>query len=116
MNKLPDVAKETESPGARGMSCVLFCSDDENGRILCLPDHTPENWKNQLRGLNETIENYTLTQAERDAIQAEKMKAMMEMMAKMKEEGKEMPTMGWAVPEGAEAFGQARKDLDWIKR
>ena len=35
MNKLPDVAKETESPGARGMSCVLFCSDDENGRILC---------------------------------------------------------------------------------
>ena len=33
-----------------------------------------------------------------------------------KAEGKEMPTMGWAVPEGGEAFGQARKDLDWIKR
>jgi len=41
---------------------------------------------------------------------------MMEMMAKMKEEGKEMPTMGWGVPEVAEPFGQARKDLDWIKR
>ena len=89
----------------------------ENERIICLPDHTPENWKNQLRGLNETIENYTLTKAERDEIAAARMKAMMEMMAKMKEEGHEAPPMmGWAVPEGAEAFGQARKDLDWIKR
>ena len=89
----------------------------ENERIICLPDHNPENWKNQLRGLNETIENYTLTQAERDAIAAERMKAMMEMMAKMKEEGHEAPPMmGWEVPEGAEPFGQARKDLDWIKR
>ena len=24
------------------------------------------------------------------------------------------PTMGWAVPEGAEPFGKARDDLDWI--
>ena len=88
----------------------------ETGRIIAMPDPDPTKWKAQLRGSNETIENYTLTEAEREAIQAEKMKAMMEMMAKMKEEGKEMPTMGWAVPEGGEAFGQARKDLDWIKR
>ena len=88
----------------------------ENGRIIALPDHNPDQWKNQLRGLNETIENYTLTKAERDEIAAERRKAMMEMMEKMKAEGKEMPTMGWAVPEGGEAFGQARKDLDWIKR
>lgn len=88
----------------------------ETGRIIAMPNPDPSTWAPQLRGLNETIENYTLTQAERDAIQAEKMKAMQEMMEKMKAEGKEVPQMGWAVPEGAEAFGQARKDLDWIKR
>ena len=88
----------------------------ENGRIIAMPDPDPTTWAPQLRGLNETIENYTLTKAERDAIQAEKMKAMMERIEKMKAEGKEMPTMGWGVPEGAEAFGQARKDLEWIKR
>ena len=88
----------------------------ENGRIIALPDPDPTKWKDQLRGNNETIENYTLTEEERNAIQAEKMKAMMEMFAKMKEEGKEMPQMGWGLPEGAEPFGQARKDLDWIKR
>ncbi len=88
----------------------------ENGRIIVLPDHTPDQRAAQLRGLNETIENYTLTQAERDAIAAEKAKAMQEMFEKMKAEGKEMPEFGWAVPEGAEAFGQARKDLEWIKR
>ncbi len=87
----------------------------ENGRIIAMPDPDPTKWAAQLRQQNETIESYTLTQDERDAMQAEKMKAMMEMMAKMKEEGKEAPMM-WAVPEGAEAFGQARKDLDWIKR
>ena len=83
----------------------------ENERIICLPDHNPENWKNQLRGLNETIENYTLTKAERDEIAAAKLKAMMEATGKA-------PAGGpmWAVPEGAEAFGQARKDLEWIKR
>lgn len=88
----------------------------ETGRIIAMPNPDPSTWAPQLRGLNETIENYTLTQAERDAIQAEKMKAMQEMMEKMKAEGKEPPAMGWAVPEGGEAFGQARKDLDWIKR
>ena len=85
----------------------------ENGRIIAMPDPDPTTWAAQLRGLNETIENYTLTKAERDAIQEEKMKKMMEEMAK--NPPKDGPMM-WAVPEGAEAFGQARKDLDWIKR
>ena len=84
----------------------------ENGRIIAMPDPDPTKWKDQLRGFNETIENYTLTQAERDAIAEEQMKAR---MAAMKDAPKEGPLM-WAVPEGAEAFGQARKDLDWIKR
>jgi hypothetical protein len=41
------------------------------------------------------------------------MKAMMEAM---KDAPKGEGPMMWAVPEGAEAFGQARKDLEWIKR
>ena len=83
----------------------------ENGRIIAMPDPDPTKWKDQLRGFNETIENYTLTKAERDEIAAAKLKAMMEATGKA-------PAGGpmWAVPEGAEAFGQARKDLEWIKR
>ena len=87
----------------------------ENGRILVLPDHTPELRAAQLRGLNETIENYTLTRAERDAIAAKRAEEMRKMMEKMAEEnGGKAPVFGWAVPEGAERFGQARHDLDWI--
>ena len=85
----------------------------ETGRIIAMPDPDPTKWKDQLRGFNETIENYTLTKAERDAIQEAKMKAMMEAMKDAPPQ--EGPLM-WAVPEGAEAFGQARKDLVWIKR
>ncbi len=88
----------------------------ENERIIVLPDHTPELRAQQLRGLNETIENYTLTGAERDAIaakRAEEMRKMFEEMAK-NSDGKAPPAMGWAVPEGAEPFGMARDDLDWI--
>ena len=83
----------------------------ENERIIAMPDPDPTKWKDQLRGFNETIENYTLTKAERDEIAAAKLKAMMEATGKA-------PAGGpmWAVPEGAEAFGQARKDLEWIKR
>ena len=92
----------------------------ENDRILVLPDHTPDQRAAQLRGLHETIESYTKTGEERAAMAAaraaEMKKQMEEMMAKAKAEGKEVeiPQFGWAVPEGAERFGQARHDLDWI--
>ena len=82
----------------------------ESNRIICLPDHHPETWAEQLRGLDTVIEEYTLPGEERERRNAERMKAMFE---KMKEQG-EGPIM-WEVPEGAEAFGQARKDLDWIE-
>ena len=91
----------------------------ENNRIIVLPDHDPDGRAAKLRAQNETIEDYTLTQEQRDAKAAkkaeERAKRMAEMMEKMKAEGKEPPKMGgWGVPEGAERFGQARKDLDWV--
>ena len=89
----------------------------ENERIIVLPDHHPETWKQQLRGYNETIENYTLTGAERDELaakRAEEMRKMFEKLAKERGEDGPPPMMGWAVPEGAEPFGKARDDLDWI--
>ena len=85
----------------------------ESNRIICLPDHHPENWANQLRGLNAQIEEYTLPGAEREKLAAERMAKMMEMMKAQGGDNKG-PSM-WAVPEGAEPFGQARKDLDWIE-
>ena len=46
---------------------------------------------------------------------AKRMEEMMKKFAEMNKDGDAAPPpMGWAVPEGAEAFGQARKDLDWI--
>ena len=89
----------------------------ENERIIVLPDHTPELRAQQLRGLNETIEDYTLTGAERAAKAAKRAEEMQKMFAEMAKnsDGKEAPpVMGWAVPEGAEPFGMARDDLDWI--
>ena len=89
----------------------------ENERIIVLPDHTPELRAQQLRGLNETIEDYTLTGAERAAKAAKRAEEMQKMFAEMAKnsDGKEAPPMmGWAVPEGAEPFGMARDDLDWI--
>ncbi len=38
MNELLDAVKDTEVPKVRGMNCVLFCSDDEEGRILCFSE------------------------------------------------------------------------------
>ncbi len=89
----------------------------ENERIIVLPDHTPELRAQQLRSLNETIEDYTLTGAERAAKaakRAEEMRKMFEEMAKNSDGKEAPPVMGWAVPEGAEPFGMARDDLDWI--
>ncbi|MDR0935284.1 MAG: SDR family NAD(P)-dependent oxidoreductase [Oscillospiraceae bacterium] len=85
----------------------------EQERIICLPDHNPENWANQLRGNNATIEDYTLPRKEREAKAAERMAEMMKNFAPREgEDGP--PVMGWAVPEGAEAFGQGRKDIEWL--
>ena len=82
----------------------------ESNRIICLPDHHPENWAAQLRGLNEQIEEYTLPGEEREKLAAARMEKMREAMKNQKDG----PAM-WKVPEGAEPFGHARKDLDWIE-
>ena len=79
----------------------------ENQRVIVLPDHNPDGRAAELRRLNEVIEDYTLTRAERDAKAAKRREEMM----------KNMPKDGpatWTVPEGAEPFGKARKDLEWI--
>ena len=89
----------------------------ENERIIVLPDHDPDGRPAKLRAQNETIENYCLTRAERDAIaakKAEERRKMFEEMAK-KNAGKPMPRPSWGSSEpGAEMFGKARDDLDWI--
>ena len=75
----------------------------ESGRIIALPDHNPDEWASQLRRHNEVIEEYTLTAEDRQK--------------KMEERMKNAPAparAGWTVPEGAEPFGGARKDLDYI--
>lgn len=74
----------------------------ENGRVIVMPDRNPEGWAAQLRGFHQIIEDYTLTRAEREAKAAEKTGEMAS------------PPPMWEVPEGAEPFGKARKDLDWI--
>ncbi len=92
----------------------------ENNRIIVLPDHnTGEQRAQQLRGLNETIEDYCLTGAERDEKAAARMAEMMKRFAPPPTadgDGKKAPPPPpmWGVPEGGEAFGKARKDLDWV--
>jgi NAD(P)-dependent dehydrogenase (short-subunit alcohol dehydrogenase family) len=79
----------------------------ENQRVIVLPDHNPDGRAEELRRLNEVIEDYTLTRAQRDAKAAKRREEMMKNMPKG-------GPMMWEVPEGAEAFGKARKDLEWI--
>ena len=86
----------------------------ENQRVICLPDHNPDGRAAQLRSLNETIENYTLTRAQRDEIAAKRRAEMMKAMEEARKSGKEPPMPMWATPEDAEPFGKARDDLDWI--
>ena len=86
----------------------------ENERIIVLPDHHPETWPQQLRRNNEIIENYTLTGAERAALAANQAEEMRKQMENAGEDGERQLPPGWEVPEGAEAFGHARHDLDWI--
>ncbi|MDR3148975.1 MAG: SDR family NAD(P)-dependent oxidoreductase [Oscillospiraceae bacterium] len=85
----------------------------ENERIIVLPDHnTGEQRAAQLRGLNEQIEAYCLTGEERAAKMAELMKNFRPMPAGDDQDAP--PPMMWTVPEGAEAFGQGRKDIEWL--
>jgi NAD(P)-dependent dehydrogenase (short-subunit alcohol dehydrogenase family) len=88
----------------------------ENGRIIVLPDHnTGEQRAQQLRGLNGQIEDYCLTAPEREAKAAARMAEMMKNMAPPSSDGKAAPPPPmWGVPEGGEAFGKAKKDLDWV--
>ncbi len=85
----------------------------ENERIIVLPDHNPEGRAAELRGFHEVIEDYTLTQAEREAKAARRMEEMQKSFSDDDKGKMSQPPM-WEVPEGAEAFGKARKDLDWI--
>ena len=81
----------------------------ENGRVIVLPSHDHENWATMLRGNHAVIEDYTLVKEERQKKAEERMAEMMKNMPKDGPRGG-----GWEVPEGAEAFGSARKDLDYI--
>lgn len=90
----------------------------ENGRIIALPSKDTASWAGQLRMQHESIEDYTLTAAEREKKAAERMAEMMKRFAPPpgSEEGKDAPPPPpmWGVPEGGEAFGKARQDLDWV--
>ena len=92
----------------------------ENERVIVLPDRHPETWIAQMRRNDEVIESYTMTRADRDEwnrkrneARRKEMEAMFADAGDEKEGGRRMPK-GWEVPEGAEAFGHARHDLDWI--
>ena len=92
----------------------------ENERVIVLPDRHPETWIQQMRRNDEVIESYTMTRADRDEwnrkrneARRKEMEAMMGGSGDEKEGGRRLPK-GWEVPEGAEAFGHARHDLDWI--
>lgn len=78
----------------------------EKGRILVMPFGPPEDWLRILRTNHEMIEDFILTAEERDIRTKELMEERM----------RNGPPVGgsWEVPEGAEPFGGARKDLDYI--
>ena len=77
----------------------------ETGRIIVLPNREPEISIDMVHGNHEIIENYLRTADERKKIAEE-------MMAKRK--FTDAPPPGFDLPEGAEAFGSARNDLDYI--
>ena len=91
----------------------------ENGRVIVLPDHHPENWPQQLRSYSIQEEALCLTAAERKAAaekQAEERRKMFEEMMKNapKDGPAPAPRPMWGTPEGGEVFGKAREDLDWV--
>ena len=77
----------------------------ENGRVIVLPNRDPDISIEMVHGNHEIIENYLKTADERKAIAEE-------MMAKRK--FTDAPPPGFDLPEGAEAFGSARGDLDYV--
>ena len=92
----------------------------ENERVIVLPDRHPETWIQQMRRNDEVIESYTMTRADRDEWSRKRNEAFRKEMEAMfadagdDQEGRPRMPKGWEVPEGAEAFGHARHDLDWI--
>ena len=86
----------------------------ENQRVICLPDHDPDGRAAKLRDLDITIENYTLTRAQRDEIAAKRREEMMKAMEEARKSGKEPGMAMWPTAEDSEPFGKARDDLDWI--
>jgi NAD(P)-dependent dehydrogenase (short-subunit alcohol dehydrogenase family) len=79
----------------------------ENQRVIALPDHDYDNHAATLLAMLEGIADLALTRELRHAKTAER-------MAKQVKNPDKHGPQKWEVPEGAEPFGQARKDLDWI--
>lgn len=79
----------------------------ENERVIALPDRDYDNHAAALHAMLESIADLTLTREQRD-------KKIAERMAKQVANPDKHGPQKWEVPEGAEPFGQARKDLDWI--
>jgi NAD(P)-dependent dehydrogenase (short-subunit alcohol dehydrogenase family) len=102
--------KHLRSVHATGIDPVelaeIFKEAIESGRIIVLPNHDPADSVRTLQENNEIVEDYALTAEER------KVKTEARMAERMRNMPKGLP--GWEIPEGAEAFGGARKDLDYI--
>ena len=83
----------------------------ENGRIIVLPDHNPDGRAAMIRSQNEVIEAYTFTAEKRAIFEEERRKAFAP--PPVDDESGPPPSM-WGIPEGGEAFGRARADLDFV--
>jgi len=79
----------------------------ENQRVIALPDHDYDNHAATLHAMFEGIADLALTRELRQVKAAER-------AAKQVKNPDKHGPQKWEVPEGAEPFGQARKDLDWI--
>ncbi len=81
----------------------------ENERVIAWPDRDYDNHAATLSAIFESIADLALTRELRGIKAAER-------MAKQAENPDKHGPQKWEVPEGAEPFGQARKDLDWIDK
>ena len=82
----------------------------ESGRVLALPDRDPSKWHDIIADRIDMIWNYLLTAEERNKINEERA------AERARSAGNDVrgPRGRAGVPEGAEPFGGARKDLDYI--